>query len=100
MLKTDNVYCFSALGRYAEALKCVHQAETIYRELAQAQPEVYRPAWAESLNGLSTCFNELGRYAEALECAQQAETINRELAQAQPEVYRPAWALSLNNLGF
>ena len=42
----------SELGHYAEALECAQQAERIRSELAQAQPEIYRPDWARTLHNL------------------------------------------------
>ena len=71
----------------------------IYRELAAAYPDRYRPDLARSLSNLGIPFSELGRPAEALPVTQEAVAIRRELAAAYPDRYRPDLARSLSNLG-
>ncbi|WP_279340778.1 tetratricopeptide repeat protein [Sphaerisporangium perillae] len=90
---------FSGLGRPADALPSALEALTICRELAQANPDRYRPDLADSLSNLGAMFLELGRPADALPPIQEALTICRELAQANPDRYRPDLADSLSNLG-
>jgi hypothetical protein len=61
----------SQLGRPAEALPVIEEAVTIFRELAAASPDRYRPDVARSLTSLASRMAELGRIAEA-------ETIRKE----------------------
>ncbi|MGN9789116.1 tetratricopeptide repeat protein [Nonomuraea sp. ZG12] len=89
----------SALGRPADALPVTEEAVTIYRELAAAYPDRYRPDLADSLTNLGVRFSELGRPADALPVTEEAVTIYRELAAAYPDRYRPDLADSLTNLG-
>jgi tetratricopeptide (TPR) repeat protein len=71
----------------------------VYRELAAASPDRYRPDLAAALNNLSVRFSELGRPAEALPAIEETVTIHRELVAASPGRYRPDLAQSLTNLG-
>ena len=61
----------------------------IWRELAAAYPDRYRPDLAASLSNLGVRFSALGRPAEALPAEQEAVAIRRELAAAYPDRYRP-----------
>ena len=89
----------SVLGRPAEALPVTEEAVAIYRELAEANPDRYRPDLAPSLSNLGVRFSALGRPAEALPVTEEAVAIRRELAAANPDRYRPDLATSLTNLG-
>ena len=89
----------SQLGRHAEARPFSEEAVTIYRELAAASPDRYRPKFGNSLANLGVLLSELVRPARASEVTQEAVTIFRELAEANPEDYRPNLAASLANLG-
>ena len=80
---------FSELGRPADALPVTEEAVAIYRELAAASPDRYRPDLARSLNNLGVRFSELGRPADALPVTEEAVAIYRELAAASPDRYRP-----------
>ena len=86
------------LGRREEALDAIQQAVEIYRELAGARPDAFRPDLARSLNNLSNRLADLGRREDALEAIQQAVEICRDLARARPDAFRPDLAMSLNNL--
>ena len=88
----------AGLGRREEALAAIQEAVTIYRELAAARPDVFRPDLASSLNNLSIRLAGLGRREEALAAIEEAAHIYRELAAARPDVFRPDLAGSLNNL--
>jgi tetratricopeptide (TPR) repeat protein len=90
---------FWALGRPADALPVTEEAVVMYRGLAAASPDRYRPDLATSLSNLGAIFSELGRPADALPVAEEAVTICRELAAARPDRYRPDLATSLINLG-
>ena len=86
------------LGRREGALAAVEEAVTIYRELAAARPDAFRPDLAMSLNNLSADLANLGRREGALAAIEEAVTIRRELAAARPDAFRPDLAMSLNNL--
>ena len=86
------------LGRREEALAASREAVEIYRELAAARPDAFRPALASALNNLSNRLADLGRREEALAASQEAAAIRRELAAARPDAFWPALATSLNNL--
>ena len=86
------------LGRREEALAAIQEAAEVYRELAAARPDAFRPDLATSLNNLSNRLGDLGRREEALAAIQEAAEVYRELAAARPDAFRPALATSLNNL--
>ena len=89
----------SALGRPAGALTAEREAVDMYRELAAASPDRYRPDLAQSLTNLGVTFSALGRPGDALPVTEEAVAIRRELAAASPDRYRPDLAQSLTNLG-
>ena len=70
----------AGLGRPAEALTATEEAVSMYRELAAASPDRYRPGLARSLNNLGIWFAELGRPADATAAHDEAMK-----ARAQPD---------------
>ena len=60
------------LGRREEALAAIQEAVAIYRELAAARPDAFRPDLASSLNNLSLRLADLGRREDALAATQEA----------------------------
>ena len=86
------------LGRREDALDAIQQAVVIFRELAGARPDAFRPDLAASLSNLSNRLADLGRREDALDAIQQAVVIYRDLARARPDAFRPDLAMSLNNL--
>jgi tetratricopeptide (TPR) repeat protein len=86
------------LGRREEALAAGEEAVGIYRELAVARPETFRPALAQSLHNLAVLLAGLGRREEALAAGEEAVGIYREAAAARPEAFRVARAASLADL--
>jgi CHAT domain-containing protein/tetratricopeptide (TPR) repeat protein len=82
----------AALAAYEEALG-------LYRRLAHAQPEVYEPFVAATLNNLGAALQELRRYEAALAAYEEAEGLYRLLEAAQPGVYAPDLARTLTNKG-
>ncbi|MGW4662669.1 tetratricopeptide repeat protein, partial [Streptosporangium sandarakinum] len=52
---------FAELDRPAEALPITEEAVTIYRELAKAHPDRYRPDLARSLTNLGIYFTRSDR---------------------------------------
>jgi hypothetical protein len=89
----------SQMARPADSLPVIQEAVAIRRELAQANPEFYRPGLAQSLTNMSISFGELGRPADSLPVIQEALAIRRELAQADPSRYQSDLAQSLMDLG-
>ena len=75
------------LGRREEALAAIQEAAEVYRELAAARPDAFRPDLAMSLNNLSLRLGDLGRREEALAANAEATGIYRELAARWPDVY-------------
>ena len=70
----------------------------MYRELAAARPDAFRPDLAGALNNLSVRLGELGRGEAALAAIEEAAGVYRELAAARPDAFRPDLAGALNNL--
>ncbi len=88
----------SRLGRREDALAAATEAAHVYRNLARAQPEAFRPALATSLGNVARTLAEIGRREDALATATEAAEIYRDLARTQPEAFAPDLAASLNNL--
>jgi tetratricopeptide (TPR) repeat protein len=78
------------VGRADEALEAQQEAAAIYRELAEAMPDQYRPDLARSLTNLGNRLGALWRPDDALRITQEAVGIYRELAEAMPDQYRPS----------
>ena len=72
------------LGRPGDALPAAQEALAIRRELAESNPDLYRPDLAQSLNNLSSILAQLGRPAEALLVSREAVDVYRELAMLAP----------------
>ncbi len=89
----------SALGHRSQATEITIEVNRRYRELAEGDPETYRPLLATSLNNLGNRLSDLGRWEEALQAAKEAVRIRRQLAQEHPKAFLPDLAMSLNNLG-
>ena len=58
----------AGFGRREEALAAITEAVTFYRELAAANPDVYVPHLANSLNNCAALLAEVGRRAGVLGC--------------------------------
>jgi len=81
----------AAEQEYTEALG-------IRRELAAADPAVYRPDVAMTLNNLAVLHAGRNQFDAAEEEYTEALGIRRELAAADPAAYRPYVAMTLYNL--
>jgi len=88
----------SAVGDYDEALKAAQEAVDILRDLANANPDAFRPYLAGSLNNLANRLSAVGKRDQALKAAQEATDLYTVLADANPDAFRPDLAGSLNNL--
>ncbi len=87
------------VDRSEEALKAAQNAESLWRGLAEKQPDAYTAEWATSLGNLGAQLDDVGRSEEALKAAEKAESLWRGLAEKQPDAYTAEWAALLNNLG-
>ena len=74
------------------------EAADIYRELAAALPDRYRPGLASVLASLGGRLAELGHLAEAVPPVEEAVAIYRELAAELPDRYRSGLASALARL--
>ena len=88
----------SHLGLHEPALGAAQEALDLYRDLAKARPDAFRPNLAMSLTNLANCLSHLGQREPALDAGQEASDLYRELAKARPDAFRPNLAMSLNNL--
>ncbi len=86
------------VGRREDALTASEEAAGIYRELAAARPDAFRPGLGDSLNNLALRLADVGRREDALTASEEAAGIYRELAAARPDAFRPDLAISLNTL--
>jgi tetratricopeptide (TPR) repeat protein len=84
------------LGRREDALAAITEAVAIYREVAAARPEAFRPDLTASLTNQSSALAELGRREDALAASTEAAAIRRELAAIRP-VFRESLAGSLTS---
>ena len=64
------------------------EAVGIYRELAAARPDAFRPDLAMSMHNLQARLDDLGRREEALAAGKEAVTVRRDLAARCPRVYQ------------
>jgi tetratricopeptide (TPR) repeat protein len=74
------------------------EAVALYRELAAADPDRYRPGLAAALDNLGIRLFALNRPDEAVPVAEEAVALYRELAAADPDRYRPGLAAELDDL--
>ena len=88
----------SDAGQWQKALDAAQESTALFRQLAAANPDAFRPDLAMSLNNLAKILSELGLRQEAIEIAQETTNLYRELADANPDAFRPYLAGSLNNL--
>jgi tetratricopeptide (TPR) repeat protein len=89
-----------SIGLAALAATVGSQAIAFYRQLAQAEPDVYLPDLAQALGGQSHWLSRLGRLEEALEVNQEAVAICQHLAQPERNaiVFPPLLVPALMNL--
>ncbi len=81
-----------------QALVATQKAVGMWRELAAANPDQYRPDLAEALDHLGCRFYKVGRTAEAVPLTQEALRIWRDPAAANSDRYRRGLAKALDNL--
>ncbi len=81
-----------ALTAYAEAL-------TIYKQLAQKNPDAFLQDVAGTQNNLGNLYQVNKRFPEALTAYSEALTIYKQLAQKNPDAYLQYVANTQYNLG-
>jgi Trypsin-like peptidase domain/Tetratricopeptide repeat len=86
------------LDEHEDALAAAEEAVTLYRRLAEAKPNAFRPGLAIALNNLSVRLPKLDRWDEALTAVEEAVEIRRRLAREDPDAFLSDLASSLINL--
>ena len=86
-------------GHHDEALVPIRGAVTLYRQLADSNPDTFLPHLAGTLNNLGNLLAETGNHDEALPATHEAVTLYRQLAHTNPDTFLPHLAGTLNNLG-
>jgi hypothetical protein len=81
-----------------ETMTAFAEAVTVYRRLAEADPDTYRTDLAACLNGLARRLRSSGQHPEALQPATEAVAIRRDLAGTDPGRHLPDLAKELANL--
>ncbi|MFJ4778064.1 hypothetical protein [Streptomyces sp. NPDC088762] len=77
-----------AHGQHGQAVGALGEEVSIYRQLAQEQPEVYRPKLALTLYHLATGLKEARLLTAALVAAEESAELYRPLAAHQPDVHQ------------
>lgn len=92
-------YLLQNFNRMYEAVKVYNQALEIYRNLAKAHPNAYKPKVfvALTLNNLAVLQSDLCHFEEAKTCYIEVLEIYRNLAKTDPDKYQTKLAMTLNN---
>jgi tetratricopeptide (TPR) repeat protein len=90
---------YSLAQRFKEAMLTFVEASAIYYKLADANPDVYMPSGAMTLNGIANVYLAVGYMQEAEGAFGEALAIYRKLAESNPVVHLPGVAMTLQNLG-
>ena len=77
----------AGLGWWEDALVAIREATDLYRELAVARPDAFRPGLAMSLHNQAIWLAGLGRREDALVAIREAVPIRRELAARWPDAH-------------
>ncbi|BDT87326.1 tetratricopeptide repeat protein [Nocardia cyriacigeorgica] len=83
--------------RFPQACDATEQAVSLYRRLAEEQPQVYLPDLAAALSNLAKRLNRVRRFPEAVTLAEESVTLYRQLIEKQPSTYLPNLAAALSN---
>ncbi|MER7767040.1 tetratricopeptide repeat protein [Kitasatospora sp. NPDC096140] len=84
-----------ATGRLDEALEAARQAVDLCRDLSDADPDGYRPAYARALVNAGIALFESGHRADAVDAGRTALAVYRALAADSPDRFDPEFATSL-----
>ncbi len=79
------------LDRREDALAASAEAVGIYRELAAARPDAFRPDLTRTLSNLAVRLSALDRREDALATSQEATDTYRDLAAAARTHSGPTW---------
>ncbi len=74
-------------------------ASVLYARLVEADPHIFEPNLAATLNNLGTVLSDRRELAEAQQAYERALEIRERLAEADPHIFEPNLAATLNNLG-
>jgi hypothetical protein len=70
--------CLGGSHRWSDALPVIEEAVATCRDLAEAEPTVFRLSLAQSLESLATCMTALGRNEEAAMAVAEARELSRQ----------------------
>ena len=91
-------YFLQKHNQFDTALPLYEEALTIYRRLADANPQTYLSDVAMTLNNLANLHLAKNKFPAALAAYEEALTIRRRLADANPQTYLPDVAMTAMNL--
>ena len=91
-------YALQEINHFTQAEAEYNEALTIYRQLADNNPDAYLPDVAMTLNNLAILHDETNRHKKAEAEYNEALNIRRQLAEKNPDAYLPDVATTLNNL--
>lgn len=89
---------YSGTQRMKQAEDTYGEALSIYRQLAQANPDAYLRHVASILNNLAVLYRTTQRLQQAEDAYREALSAYRKLANVDPNGYSPFIAGTLNNL--
>ena len=84
---------------FSDAIRLYEEALSIYKPLAEKEPNVYMSYAATTLNNLAVLCSDTNCYEQAEQSYLQALSIYKTLAEKEPNVYMSDVANILNNLG-
>jgi tetratricopeptide (TPR) repeat protein len=87
----------SHMARREEALAAYDEALPICRQLADREPEAFRPDLAMTLNNRGAVLSALGRREEALAALDEALDLLRPFYQREPDAFRERWEMVQSN---
>ena len=90
---------YKELGRFKEAETAYQEELEIFKELAEKNPEAYKPDVAGTQNNLGVLHYDLKRFEEAETAYQEALDTYKALKDKNPDAYMPTVATTQNNLG-
>jgi tetratricopeptide (TPR) repeat protein len=91
--------CLAQLAQARPAMELLEGSVRVYRELAERDPEAFRPDVATTLDNLGKVLTDVGERAGAQAALEEALEIRRALAEGEPGAFLPDVAETLRNLG-
>jgi tetratricopeptide (TPR) repeat protein len=86
------------VGRAADAERYQRQAVTLFRELAAADPDRFRPRLAAVLANLGATCSDQGRPRDALRCEEESVSLFRLVVADHPGVVTRDLTMAVSNL--